>query len=74
MYELVPFHMLYVFYFSSEIFLARYFEDLGSLSPLKPDRALEAFRADLDMGAFELLTCSPIKVLIIFYPQIFIYH
>ncbi|XP_069959899.1 transcriptional activator Myb isoform X2 [Cherax quadricarinatus] len=40
----------------------KYFDELGSLSPLKQDRGLDAFRADLDMGAFELLTCSPVKV------------
>ncbi|XP_042223745.1 myb-related protein B-like isoform X2 [Homarus americanus] len=40
----------------------KYFDELGSLSPLKPDRTMEDFKADLDMGAFELLTCSPVKV------------
>ncbi|XP_037795369.1 myb-related protein B-like isoform X3 [Penaeus monodon] len=40
----------------------KYFEELGSLSPLKPDRGMEVFRAELDMGAFELLTCSPVKI------------
>nr|XP_045618400.1 transcriptional activator Myb-like isoform X1 [Procambarus clarkii] len=40
----------------------KYFDELGSLSPLKQERSLEAFRAELDMGAFELLTCSPVKV------------
>ncbi|XP_045106627.1 myb-related protein A-like isoform X4 [Portunus trituberculatus] len=38
------------------------FEELGSLSPLKPDRGLEALKNELDMGAFELLTCSPVKI------------
>ncbi|XP_068210432.1 myb-related protein A-like [Palaemon carinicauda] len=40
----------------------KYFDELGSLSPLRPDRGLEAFKAGLDMGAFELLTCSPVKI------------
>ncbi|XP_066948225.1 transcriptional activator Myb-like isoform X8 [Macrobrachium rosenbergii] len=40
----------------------KYLDELGSLSPLRPDRGLEAFKAGLDMGAFELLTCSPVKI------------
>lgn len=40
----------------------KYFDELGSLSPLKPDRGMDSFRTDLDMGAFELLTCSPVKI------------
>ncbi|KAK8383811.1 hypothetical protein O3P69_015927 [Scylla paramamosain] len=40
----------------------KYFEELGSLSPLKPDRGLESLKNELDMGAFELLTCSPVKI------------
>ncbi|KAB7499092.1 Myb-related protein A [Armadillidium nasatum] len=40
----------------------KYFDDITSFSPLKNDKNLENLRNDLDIGAFELLTCSPIKI------------
>lgn len=56
-------YMYFYFFLLNLFYLNRYFEELGSLSPLKPDRGMEVFRAELDMGAFELLTCSPVKVI-----------
>ncbi|KAK7069083.1 hypothetical protein SK128_017914 [Halocaridina rubra] len=40
----------------------KYFEEFGVLSPLKHDQGLESFKPALDMGAFELLTFSPVKI------------